>query len=143
MRFLHKIPVLSLTTLSAVFVISCGSQQSARIANHKSIYQRLDPQTQKIVESGSIAKGFSKDAVFLAWGQPARKVSLSGQSERWDYVGHEAVQMNTFGNGHGSSRKVGVSSVGGFGFGPDIAYIPTRVGSVYFKNNKVENWEKK
>ncbi len=30
----------------------------------------------------------------------------------------------------------------GFGFGPEIAYIPYRVASVWFINNRVDSWER-
>ena len=30
----------------------------------------------------------------------------------------------------------------GFGVGPEVAYVPYRVGSVWFINHRVDSWER-
>ena len=93
----------------------------------------------------------SPDAVYLAWGRPSGvfQGSQNGQvTERWDYASTHPVQVSNFygsynyGDGgyrhHGHYGYSGVS----VGIGPEIAYVPYRVGSVWFINHRVDSWER-
>lgn len=64
-------------------------------------------------------------------------------TERWDYAGSRPVYFNNF---HGSyGRFSGPYRRGGFwgaGWGPEVAYIPYRIGSVWFIDSRVDSWER-
>lgn len=134
---------LSACLLSA----SCApSTPQARIQRHPEKFDSLTPKQQELVQSGRLERGMSQDAVFLAWGAPSRTFQGSRNnriSERWDYSGSRPIHKNTFhgsyGRFNGSCRGHGFSS---FGWGPEIAYIPYHIGSVWFIDNRVDSWER-
>ena len=50
----------------------------------------------------------------------------------------------SYGYGHypyGHRGRYGYSGLG-FGMGPEIAYIPYRIASVWFVNSRVDSWER-
>ncbi|NIP95295.1 MAG: hypothetical protein GWO24_18355, partial [Akkermansiaceae bacterium] len=60
-----------------------------RIDRNFGLYESLPAKHQKLVSEGRIAKGMSKPAVFLALGNPSRKVEGYQDDagyERWDYT---------------------------------------------------------
>ena len=137
-----------------LFAISAGllfascapSTPQARIQRHPEKFESLSSQHRQLVENGRIDRGMSQDAVFLAWGAPSRVFQGSRnnrQSERWDYSGSRPVYTNTF---HGSYGRFygpcGRHGFSGIGWGPDVAYIPYRIGSVWFIDNQVDSWER-
>jgi len=87
----------------------------------------------------------SKDAVSLAWGSPSARADglMDGKAlDRWDYIGQRPVVTNNFFGGYDSGYygPYGYSGVG-FGFGPEIIYIPYRSRSVWFVDGEVNEWE--
>ena len=72
-------------------------------------------------------------------------------SERWDYAASRPVYTSTFYGGYGYGgygygRHHGRGGYGysgvGFGIGPEVAYIPHRVASVWFIDHHVDAWER-
>jgi hypothetical protein len=140
-----------LITLSAsVFFASCApSTPQARIQRHPEKFAALGENHRALVEQGQLARGMSTDAVYLAWGAPAGvfQGSKAGKStERWDYVGSRPVYSTAFYGGYGYGPygpygRYGYSNFG-YGFGPDVAYVPYRIASVWFVNSRVDSWER-
>ncbi len=137
-----------LFALSAgMFFASCApSTPQARIQREPEKFESLSQNHRQLVEQGRIDRGMSQDAVFLAWGPPSRTFQGSKNnriSERWDYSGSRPVFTNTFhgsyGRFYGPYRRHGFSNAG---WGPEVAYIPYRIGSVWFIDNQVDSWER-
>jgi hypothetical protein len=129
-----------------LFTSCAPSTPLARIQRQPEKFEALSAQHRELVEKGQIDRGMSQDAVFLAWGSPSGvfQGSSNGRStERWDYAGSRPVFTNTFhgsyGRFHGSCWRGGYS---GIGWGPEVVYIPYRIGSVWFIDNQVDSWER-
>lgn len=139
----------SLTALLLGFIVaSCAPNTPAtRIANNPEQFDKLTNREQEVVRQGGIAKGLSKDAVFLSWGEPSRRYegSQGGKStERWDYAGSRPVYSTNFYGGYGYGRCGGYGRYSGIGLGlgPEVTYIPYRTATVWFVGHKVDSWEK-
>ncbi len=139
-----------LTAISAaLLLVSCvPSTPQARIQQEPQKFAALSKNHQTLVQQGQLSRGMSRDAVYLAWGDPSRvfQGSKNGSStERWDYAGSRPIYTTSFygayGFPHGGYGHYGYSGVG-FGFGPDVTYIPYRVASVWFLNSRVDSWER-
>lgn len=145
-----------LTSLVFIFVISSCTPSSpqTRIQNRPQDFQQLSDQHKELVRRGEIAKGMSKAAVALSWGSPTEHIEgfRNGKfSERWNYNGERAVVQHNyhggFFRGHGGpySPYSYPRYRGGFGpdFGPDVTYIPYRKASVWFVEDRVNEWERR
>jgi len=130
-------------------VSSCAvpSTQS-RISSNGGMYSKLSPEHRRLVASGQISEGMSKDAVYLAWGTPGQvfKGERDGiRKERWVYSRSRPVPTTSFGMGYGTYPRYSRWGYNGcvyHGF-PDTAYIPETVATVIFVGDKVESWERK
>lgn len=130
----------------ACIVSSCApSTPQSRIQQRPQVFERLSDPHKELVAQGKIAKGMSQDAVSLAWGNPdarARGMRNGEDFERWYYEGRRPVVTHDFGGGYGGGyygpyRYSGV----GFGFGPQVTYLPYLKSSVWFLNGVVDQWE--
>jgi hypothetical protein len=138
-----------ITALMAGFLIaSCApSTPQARIQQNPQLFESLSAEHRSLVENGRISRGMSPDAVQLAWGAPSRTFqgSSAGKDfERWDYSGSRPVHVTSFHGGFGNDWRYGrrgYSSLG-WGIGPDIAYVPYHIASVWFSNQRVDSWER-
>lgn len=142
---------ISAAFLTAILLSSCApSTPQARIDRNPQVFASLEKKEQQLVQQGQLSRGMSADAVKLAWGEPAERFEGSKNSrrtERWDYTGSRPIYTtNVFGGygyGYGySPYGPGRYSTVGFGVGPEIAYVPYRVASVWFVSNKVDSWER-
>jgi hypothetical protein len=140
-----------IAALSAgLLVASCApSTPQTRIQREPAKYEALTKKQRSLVEQGQISRGMPRDAVYLAWGRPARvfQGSKDGKlTERWDYAGTQPVYHTNFYGSYGSYcgpwRGRGYYSGYGFGFGPEVAYIPYRIASVWFVDGLVDSWER-
>jgi hypothetical protein len=129
-----------------LFASCAPSTPQARIQQQPEKFESLSAKHRDLVEKGQIDQGMSQDAVYLAWGSPSRVFQGSKNdrvTERWDYAGSRPVYTNTFygsyGRCYGPYRRYGYS---GIGWGPEVAYIPYRIGSVWFVDNRVDSWER-
>jgi hypothetical protein len=85
-RFL-LLALLTTAAAGALFIGGCSTPQS-RISDHPDLYNSLPPRHQQLVAQGQIASGMSRNAVWLAWGNPGQKVTgfARGQAtESWIY----------------------------------------------------------
>ena len=140
------------TALLAVLLASCApSTPESRIAAQPSLFERLPPRHQDLVEQGRIDKGMSTDAVLIAWGRASREYEGSedgAETLRWDYDGSTPIYNSNFygsyGSGYGYGRygRYGRYSGYGSGFGSEITYVPYRRATVLFRNGRVTSWER-
>lgn len=78
----------ALAAALAVLIAGCATPES-RIRESPQAFARLDAGQQALVRTGQIARGFDRDAVRLALGEPDRIVvetKASGQREIWHYL---------------------------------------------------------
>ncbi len=144
-----RIPLL---LLSLAFSACAPSTPQARIEKYPEKFDALDKREQSLVLQGQIDRGMSGDAVMLAWGFPDQRFEGSSNSqitERWDYATSVPVHTTGIGSGpygFGNSRFGPRCRWGhpgaGFGLGPDIVYIPRRVASVWYIDQRVDSWER-
>jgi hypothetical protein len=138
---------LLMAIFAGLLFASCvPSTPLTRIQQQPEKFEALSAKHKELVERGQVDRGMSTDAVYLAWGAPSRVFQGSKDnrlSERWDYAGSRPVYTNTFygsyGRYYGPYRRYGYS---GIGWGPEVAYIPYRIGSVWFIDGRVESWER-
>ena len=137
-------PILKvLAVVGAVVLGGCQSvTPGSRISANPVMFRMLSPEQQLMVQQGRICEGMTKDAVYLAWGNPNTPPVLGQQGgkpyEKWVYQVYEPVMMNSVGvatsfhhHGHWCSNAMGTST----------AYVPKEVAWVMFENNIVTAWE--
>ncbi|MBR5879919.1 MAG: hypothetical protein IKY91_10200 [Akkermansia sp.] len=116
----------------------------SRISKNPVIYQVLSPEQQLMVQQGKICEGMSKEAVFLAWGNPNTEPVLGQQNgvsyEKWVYLIYQPVMMNTVGF---SAGCWGGGPCYGPAVGASTAYVPQETAWVMFENDKVTSWERR
>ena len=135
-----------------LLIASCApTTPQARIEKDPRKFSGLSAKHQELVKQGRISRGMPPDAVSLAWGEPSTifQGSREGQStERWDFTTSQPVYVTGLYGGFGyGSAGYGLGGhlgypVAGFGAGPDIAYVPQRVATVWFVNQRVDSWER-
>ena len=135
-------------TLAAatLFLASCATTPTtqSRIAKNGGMYSLLSSEHRRLVSTGQIAKGMSKDAVYLAWGTPSKVFHVedgAGQKERWLYTRSKPSYRTSIGIGYGGYRRYGYR--GGIDCGPRTVNVPEKVGEVVFVRDKVASWERK
>lgn len=137
---------------AGLLLASCApSTPQTRIQQEPQKFAALGENHRRLVEQGQVARGMSTDAVYLAWGRPSGvfQGSKAGKAtERWDYAGSRPVYVTSFyggyGYGYGPYGRYGHRGYSGFGYGlgPEVAYVPYRVASVWFINQRVDSWER-
>jgi hypothetical protein len=139
-----------LTAIVAGFIFaSCAPMTpQGRISQDPGRFASLPKAHQSLVMQGLITRGMSPDAVHIAWGPPDQRfVGSRGThySERWDYSGSRPVYTASYFGGYGyggyGPYHRGWYSPIGYGVGPEITYIPYRIASVWFIDNRVDSWE--
>lgn len=129
---------------------SCApSTPQARIEKNPQAFAALSQKHQNLVKQGELARGMSEEAVTLAWGDAGQRYEGSRNgtpAERWDYIGSRPVYSTDLFIGYGpygyGPYGYGPYSNFGYGIGPDVAFVPYRVGSVWFTGGKVDSWER-
>ncbi len=139
--------LMAMMTCGAMWMTSCApSTPEARIRQRPDVFNRLDGKDRELVSRGEVAEGMSKDAVAIAWGRPSDVVDSlrDGKTmERWDYEGSKPVFLSGFSGGYGTGTYGGYSYRGaGVALGPQVAYVPYRRSSVWFRNDRVDAWER-
>ncbi len=128
---------------SGLLFAACAPETpETRIGAHPTKFEALPAKQQDLVKQGLIARGMSKDAVLLAWGQPKQRFAgydRSKQSERWDYSATQPVYSGNYYGGFGYGAGYNGTA---FGFGPQVTYIPHRIASVWFLDERVSSWER-
>lgn len=126
-----------------MMLASCQTATPAsRISQNPVMYNMLSPEQQVLVQQGRICEGMSKDAVYLAWGNP-NTPPVTGQQdgasyEKWVYTTYQPVMVDSISTGFGCGY--GHCWHGG-GISTSTAYVPKDAAWVMFQNNKVTAWE--
>lgn len=141
-----KIFSLFILPILAMAVSCAPSTPQKRIEKNIAMYTSQPAKHQELVKRGELARGMSKEAVFLAWGNPAQRFQIMQNkelAERWDYTGSQPVYSNSFGMGYGVGHGWGRrSSFSTFSYSPEVTYVPYRKATVLFKHSKVDSWER-
>ncbi len=100
--------------VSFLFALAGCTTIETRIQENPSAFRSLSPRDQALAQQGKIREGFSRDAVYIAWGPPSQRLPGRNRGrivETWIYDATEAgdYQGPFF---YGSSYGYGV----GFGF---------------------------
>ncbi len=85
-RFFVSVSTLGIA--AALVIPGCSTPQT-RISEHPDFFQSLSRRDQTLVTQGQISPGMSRNAVWLAWGSPDRKVvgNMRGRpTETWLYI---------------------------------------------------------
>lgn len=131
---------------AACALASCVPTPTRRIASRPHAFEALSSRHQDLVKQGRIDRGMSKDAVWMAWGDPDRKYegAIKGKrTERWDYISSEPVVSAGMGFGYTRFRGYPYRGYGyGMDLGPNLIYVPRRFGTVIFSGGKVDSWER-
>jgi hypothetical protein len=129
---------------SAIMAVSCAPvTPEQRILHNQEAFNALPPRQQEDVRAGRLSRGMDEQAVLLAWGRPSRRVEIVGEqgaTERWDYAASRPVHVSTAHVGYGWDRY-GRHPGSGFGYGPDVVYLPYRRAAVWFVDGRVDAWE--
>ncbi len=138
--------ILAAILAGLVFPACAPSTPQARIERNPEIFAALGKKEQELVQQGQISRGMSPDAVVLAWGPPDQRFEGSKDSKpsgRWDYLGSRPVYSSNYFGGYryGLYGYPGYTNLG-TAVGPDIAYLPYRLASVWFVNHRVDSWER-
>lgn len=133
------IPVLA----AACAIVSCApATPQGRIDANPKGFAALSAKDQEAARRGQIARGMSPAAVEFAWGPADRRFEGTRQGRhtaRWDYAGTEAVYTQSYGP---AAYPYGRYRLPAYALGPEVTYIPYRIASVWFLDNKVEGWER-
>ena len=135
----------------AAFTSCTPSTPASRIANNHAKFAGLPQKQQQLVEQGQIARGMSPDAVLLAWGSPESRTDGSDggvPTMHWGYAGLKPVYTTGFYGGYnwggwGGYRGYGRRSYPYLGIAPQVSFVPEERASVYFRNYKVQSWQRK
>jgi len=134
---------------AAILAVSCApNTPQSRIERNPGLFQALPEVEKDLVSRGEIARGMSKDAVWLAWGAPGQRFegSEGGRiTERWDYIGTRPIYHTSFYGAYGygfvgrHGRRYPYSA---YGLAPEVSYVPFRSASVWFVNERVDRWDR-
>ena len=83
---------------------SCVSPIERRVSSFPGMYSKLNEDEKKAVQMGQVREGMSRDAVYLAWGNPTRIMTGKREGkayERWGYMAYQPVVMDGYGVGMG------------------------------------------
>ena len=101
MSAFRPISLLLVSLLVGVQVACQSVTPTDRIGSNPVMFRMLPPEQQSLVQQGRICEGMSKDAVYLAWGNPNAAPVMGQQNgtsyEKWVYLQYQPVVVDTFG----------------------------------------------
>lgn len=136
----HKAFSFLLLGLASGLMVACSTIQS-RIQDNPDAFYTLSTEDQELVLGGNIREGFSRDAVFIAWGRPDEEIQGQEQgafTERWIYLASQTdvipdyMYVTRYDRGRRYVERV-----------YDPIYIESRYPyrSVTFRDGRVVAWE--
>ena len=136
--------------LLAVFALlgACApTTPAARIEQSPAKFWFLRDKDQEHVRKGQIRRGMGPDAVYYAWGRPAREFAGADENAstmRWDYAGSTPVYSSNFSGyyGRGYGRYGRFYPRYGYAYSPQVTYVPYRKATVWFRDDRVTKWER-
>lgn len=137
---------LLLTCLVLSGLVACQTMTPTdRIGQNPAMYGVLSPEHQVMVQQGRICEGMSKDAVYLAWGNPDTPPVIGQQNglyyEKWLYVEYLPVVVDSWAVGGACAHRGSLYCAGGPGV--YTTQVPSEVAWVMFQNNRVTAWERR
>lgn len=135
---------LLLVCYSTIILTSCSNNYTQRrIDKNPEMYSNLSKDDQQRVNSKQIARGMSKDAVYLTFGAPSNstKGSKGGTTyERWYYSRLIPNYIGGYYPGYGSYGPAGYYGYGA-GFSAFPEYSRELEAIVEFRKGAVYGWE--
>lgn len=115
---MKTLPRMTLAALGlAVFVAGCQSTRATRIQENAALFATLDPFTQKLIQEGLFAHGFTPDLVQMSLGKPNNVTSgdtENGAVQVWKY------RNFVYGNIDGA-MKMSANTPGSKPYGPILS----------------------
>lgn len=146
---LHLLPMIQRSLLLGMLVLlgACvPTTPEARIEQSPEKFWKLNDKDQELIRKGEIRRGMNPDAVYYAWGKPAREfagVDEKASTMRWDYAGSTPVYSTGlsgyYGGGYGRYGRYYPRNA--YGYSQQVTYVPYRKATVWFRNNKVTQRE--
>ena len=141
--------ILRLTVLGVLaLLVSCApTTPEGRIEQSPTKFWKLSDKDQALVRQGQIRRGMNPDAVYYAWGKPAREFAGADENAstmRWDYTGSTPVYSSGFAGyyGRGYGRYGRSYPRYGYAYSPQVTYVPYRKATVWFRDDRVTKWER-
>lgn len=115
---------LLLALFAVLLLAGCASRPDERIRQSSQTFSQLPPDVQQRIRAGQIDLGYTEEMVWMALGEPARRVErvdLDGRTQVWVYSRTQSQPRFSFGIGMGNygrhsavGTSVGVSTGGGY-----------------------------
>ena len=126
-----------------LLLVGCaGSKLASRKRERSSAYAQLPFAHQQLVDQGRIEAGMSTNAVYVAWGNPARVVAPNAPGTfTWIYVCQDTVARSGW-----TSREVPGPRAGAGAYyqtvdrGTIFASVAYECAEVNFENYVVKSW---
>lgn len=136
-----------LLSMSVMLGACAPTTPDARIEENPEKFWKLGDKDQQLIRNGQISRGMSPDAVYYAWGKPAREFAGADDKTstlRWDYTGSTPVYSTGFAGyyGRGYGRHGRYYPRQGYGYSQQVTYVPYQKATVWFRNNRVTKWER-
>ena len=138
------LPVVASAASCLIFLSCTATTPAWRINQNASLYQSLSEEHRRLASEGGIAKGMPHKAVYLAMGNPTRKVRgyrSDAPFERWEYLRRQPHFHHSFYAYQGLRFGRHGGTYGSFGLAPSIHYNLTHAATVTFLNGVVDSWE--
>ena len=138
------LPVVASAASCMIFLSCTAATPEWRINQNASLYQSLSEEHRRLASEGGIAKGMPPKAVYIAMGNPTRKVRgyrSDAPFERWEYLRRQPHFHHSFYAYQGLRFGRHGGTYGSFGLAPSIHYNLTHAATVTFLNGVVDSWE--
>lgn len=133
---------LTWAMLSLLVLTGCATPTvQSRIRQRPTAFASLSPEFQNAVLQGQIKQGMPMEAVYLAWGKPARVFTgqgAEGPTTTWVYLGTELTPQPYWAYTWGYPYYYPTTPTIHYGFAPQT-YVRAEV---LFVNGQVRSWRK-
>jgi hypothetical protein len=127
------------------FTGCAASTPQARAQKNPDLMAAVPARDRDLVLSGTISQGMTRDAVFLAWGQPdavTKGFERGQETETWRYATMRPVYYSPgFGYGLGYYGGRGRHIYPGLSMNLTPDYVPVTSSVVRFRGGRVVAWE--
>ena len=147
--------------LAVAWMAAGCASPTCRAHRHREAFQKLAPADQRMVLAGHVHRGMSKEAVYIAWGEPDEKTTASAGKdapESWLYY-RQIVVQGVFGsfdqwspgnNLFGTTVPLAINAGAGFGgignegmllYQPRLRIVDATVKTGLFVGDKLERYD--
>lgn len=131
----------------AIMLASCASPIQRRVEHNPQLFAKLSDNDKHLVQTGQVREGMTKEAVFLAWGTPARTSAGKRDGkpyERWHYLDYQPVFVDGYAAGFGIGywgHRHSFAYYDPFYYpAPSVEYVPTGGRFVDFVSGRVTSY---